>query len=295
MRTEHLCCGPDGGQLLGFLCALGLVEAASHALPEHRVAMGFSWHEVGWRPVLVTEPTVGRGQLTESLQHWIAAQATSPALTRLGDDLPCAPEQFLALAREAGILEEREVSDYLAAFGVARDHQDKIDDTAFRTMSGAGHQHFLGFARTLTAETTREHVEKALFARWTYEDPRPTLRFDSLDDRRYALRADNPASGSSSAPIRTVRAANALAFEGLRLLPVVPAEGGGVATTLTAQDGRSLAVRWPIWERPIRRDVVAGLVAHPAPVGAPGVACVFECRRITIGKFRGFTPARRVM
>lgn len=159
-------------------------------------------------------------------------------------------------------------------------------------MRGAGHQHFLAFARTLASETSRTDLDRCLLAVWDYADPGPSLRFDPIDDRRYALRADDPAASSSAHPIRTMRAANALAVEGLRVLPVVPSRRGG-RTTLFDGAGGAPTVRWPVWERPVTRDAVASLLAAGAR-SAAGVAAVYESRRLTIGKMRVFTPARQV-
>lgn len=287
MSTEaHLCRGPDAGQLLGFLCSLGLLETATGAFPDHDIRLGFAWHEVGFRPVLAVAPAVDRGELIERLHERLSQRARSPELTRLGDDLPCDADRFEELGRE--LLDGPPT--LLASFGVAHPESERLHDSAFRTMSGAGHQHFLAFARELAEQTTSEQVDRCLFEPWTYDDPKPSLRFDPADDRRYALRADNPAT-SSRAPIRTVRAANALAFEGLALLPVVPMQGGA-ATTLFSRNGRALNVQWPIWQRPIGRDVAAGLLASEA--SAPGILARFRAQRVTIGKFRSFTPAERV-
>lgn len=288
---EHLCIGPDASQLLGFLCSLGLLEVASHSFPDHAVRMGFRWHAVGFRPVLTIEPSVDREALVERLHEWIAARADSPVLNALGDDLPCDPELFHGLGRS--LMTDRDDSAaLLAGLGVGRPGADRLDDTGFRTMSGAGHQHFLRFARRIAAETTCEQIGQTLFASWTYDDLGPSLRFDSTDDRRYALRADDPARSASNAPIRTVRAANALAFEGLALLPVVPTERGA-ATTLVERATRSPLVRWGLWTRPVTRDVAAAFLASDSLFDAPGIAAVYEARRLTVGKFRSFTPSRR--
>jgi hypothetical protein len=289
----HLCVGPDAGQLLGFLCSLGLLEAGTRSLPEHVVRLGFSWHAVAFRPVLTVQPQVDRKQLVEQLHAWVAARAASLLLTRLGDDLPCDVDRFEAVARELLASGDMASSTLLAAFGVARSGSESIDDTVFRTMSGAGHQHFLQFARLIAEQTTAEQLERTLFASWTYQDPGPSLRFDPADDRRYALRADNPSSPSSSVPIRTERGANALAFEGLALLPVVPATDG-VATTLASRENHSPPIRWQLWERPLARDAVASLLASPAMAPASGIIAVFQSTRLTVQKFRSFTPAQRV-
>lgn len=289
----HVCVGPDAGQLLGFLCSLGLLEAGTRSLPEHDVRLGFAWYAVAFRPVLTVQPPVDRNELVERLHGWLAARAASPVLTRLGDNLPCDVDRFEAVARELLASGDTASLTMLAAFGVARNGAERIDDTVFRTMSGAGHQHFLQFARHIAEQTTAEQLERTLFESWTYQDAGPSLRLDPADDRRYALRADNPSNPSSSAPIRTERAANALAFEGLALLPVVPATDG-VATTLASREDRSPPIRWHLWERPLARDAVASLLASPAMAPAPGIIAVFQATRRTVGKFRSFTPAQRV-
>lgn len=291
-RTEHVCLGPDGGQLLGFLCSLGLLESSTRALPEHDVRLGFIWQAIGFRPVLTTDPSIDRDNMVDLVLGWISQRASSRELSDLGDDLPCDVTRFQSLALEL-ISTGGRSSDLLAAFGIVLPDTQSLEDTAFRTMSGAGHQHFLKFARRIAEETTRAQVENALFDTWRYEDPGPSLRFDPADDRRYALRADDPSSASSSAPIRTVRAANALAFEGLGFLTVIPTNVG-IATILVQRSGRSTMVRWPVWERPLTRDATAGLLSTASMATLPGVTAVFEARRLTVGKFRAFTPARRL-
>src|SRR5690606_31759225 len=63
-------------------------------------------------------------------------------------------------------------ADFLAAFGsdaVANDN-GVMTDTALRTMSGAGHQHFLKFFRELVARTDAGHLRRALLLPWDYAD-----------------------------------------------------------------------------------------------------------------------------
>lgn len=291
----HLCRGPDGGQLLGFLCSLGLLEAATRSLPSHRVRLGFGWHEVGFRPLLSVEPAVDRETLVARLHDWIGRRARSPELNRLGDSLPCDAAEFTALARELLEGEDPRALALLAAFGFAQPDSGQFADTEFRAV-GTGQQRFLKVARSIAEQTTTDHVARCLFERWKYEDPGKglSLRFDPTDDRRYALRADDPAT-SSSAPIRTVHAANALAFEGLALVPVVPPSDGS-KTTLFSREGRVTSIRWPVWERFLSRDAVASLLAATEPTGH-GIAAIFRAKRLTgSGPFgyRSFTPAERI-
>jgi hypothetical protein len=224
----------------------------------------------------------------------VAHHAEAPEFSTLGPDLPAPAQSFVHLARAARQWPDRTTADYCAAYGSeAHADGDLIEDTALRTMSGAGHQHFLEFMRDIVGSTTSDHIRAALFAVWTYSDPRPSMRWDPQDDRRYALRASDPAGGQS--PITTVRGANCLAIEALPCFPTMP----------TNRDTKTRAFRgttfcWPIWNVPISLDCVQSLLAHAelteeSPrqqvLHALGVVEIFRSRRVTTGRFRNFTAA----
>jgi len=169
-------------------------------------------------------------------------------------------------------------------------------------MSGAGHQHFLYFMRKLIDETNTEHLREALFGPWRYRDPAPSLRWDPEDDRRYALRWREP----STDPLRTVRGANRLAFEALSLLPVIPTHTRAVTTGFTGQRSSNIFWTWPIWSRSLPLDVTRSLLSlstlvteneanSHAELTARGIVAVFRSQRISIGKYRNFTPAQSVL
>lgn len=171
----------------------------------------------------------------------------------------------------------------------------QIQDTALRTMSGAGHQHFVAFIAQLAEETTESHLAQALFSLWRYSDPGPSLRWDPTDDRRYALRWGEP----SGDPVRTVRGTNRLAVEALPLLPVMPV-GRSLETTGFSQRRGEVRWTWPIWEGFLDLDTMRSLLAlqelqQPQPsreqLGRIGVIEVYRSMRITQGKYRNFTPA----
>jgi CRISPR-associated endonuclease/helicase Cas3 len=139
----------------------------------------------------------------------------------------------------------------------------------------------------------------SLFKPWDYADEGPSMRWDPADDRRYAFRADDPAK----ATIRTVRGANRLAIEALRLLPVVPVGSRLETTGFPASEpprGRDAVARWPIWTCRLTRAVVASLLTHPSLASRSpdreslrrlGINEVFRSRRITQGRYRNFVPA----
>ena len=103
--------------------------------------------------------------------------------------------------------------------------------------------------------------------------------------------------------IRTVRGANRLAIEGLRLLPAMPADEGLRTTGFSGKGARNTFWSWPIWEIPLSENVVRSLLAlrelaEPVPNGdlltRMGVQQVFRSQRLTVGKFRNLAPARAV-
>jgi hypothetical protein len=191
----------------------------------------------------------------------------------------------------------------VAAFGceAVGDEDGTIEDTAFRTMSGAGHQHFLEFMNVLAKETTPEQLREALFGPWRYRDSSPTMRWDAEDDRRYALRWDEP----SKDPVRTVRGANLLAIAALPLFPVVPTSSSTVATTgFSGRGSRDTFIAWPIWTGWLALDAVRSLLGLKELQGRSqtsvkllemyGIAATYRSQRITLGKYRNFTPAAPV-
>ncbi len=169
-----------------------------------------------------------------------------------------------------------------------------------RTMSGAGHQHFLKFFRELVARTDPEHLRRSLFQDWDYGDEGRglNLRWDPADDRRYALRWDDP----STDPVRTMRGANRLAMEGLPLLPTMPTVRGLATTAFEGFRSRDTFFAFPVWSAPATVDIVRSILARgywlkaagPDTRSAFGVVAMFQSQRITTGKFRNFTPARAV-
>lgn len=303
--SDHLAIGPDGGNLLGFLCSLGALATLSRAWPEQDVRLSWRFASVGWRPVFHASGQADDHELVTALDGELSRRAYE--FTGLGHDLPVEAGIFAEEARKAAdgaTPKNRRYADFVVSFGceAITDAKGRIQDTALRTMSGAGHQHFLDFMRKLAQETTREQLHSALFEAWRYEEGGPSMRWDPVDDRRYAYRADDPAA-SSRFPIKTVRGANRLAIEALPFFPSVPRGRRLETACFPASDGRR-AVRWPIWMMALTLATVRSLLLHPELASTPpppdrlgllGVVEVFRSRRITQGQFRNFTPAEALL
>jgi hypothetical protein len=260
------------------------------------------------------------------MAEWLAAPPQWALLESesLGDNLTISPSAFHGLAIEQlekaneGDASAHAALEFLAAFGTDAAYQPHakdrslMQDTAFRTMSGAGHQHFIKFMREIIVNTNAAHLYRTLFEPWQYQDDGRgmNLRWDPIDDRRYALRWKNP----SADPPTTMRGANRLAIEALPLFPTAP-NGDELATTCF-RSRKGTFFTWPIWEGELALPVVQMLLQRPvsrlgessddeSPVmkdetamatqrKALGIVAVFRSQRITVGKFRNFTPAKAV-
>jgi hypothetical protein len=267
-----------------------------------------------WRLCLLIQPEITAENWLTGLSRYLGAKARRQAL-ELADDLTIPIPQFRAALLQAvasAMPDERSGVDFLASFGsdaieseVNGKRTGEIADTALRTMSGAGHQHFLGVMKSLVSDTKQEHLEKALLLPWHYDDPveNHTMRWDPIDDVRYALRWRNSSGDPSRKRAGSLWGANRLALEALPLLPTAPVGGRLETTGFSQQKGHGVLWTWPIWTVAVGVDVVRSLLSltdlqEPRPdrerLSAIGVSEVYRCQRITQGKYRNFTPAEPV-
>lgn len=293
----------QGSSLLGFLAALGAFRTLA-TLPETSdVRMRWVPGGGSYCPVLRLPTSADPDSVVEKLHTALRGLAGHYVIT-VDKDLKIPRANFRKLANKAAadFLSHTDptAASLVAAFGCDAVCNDEgmIEDTGFRTMSGAGHQHFLEFMNVLAKETTAEQLNEALFGPWRYRDFSPTMRWDAEDDRRYALRWDEP----SKDPVRTVRGANLLAIAALPLFSVVPTSGTAVATTgFSGRGSRDTFVTWPIWTGWLTLDAVRSLLAlkelqdrngtSASAFESLGVAAIYRSQRITLGKYRNFTPA----
>lgn len=239
--------------------------------------------------------------------QWRAARARAvpdPSVS-VGLDLNVTSVEFLEHCRDAvdaATPASRRWADLCVSFGVGvEDTAKRMEATPFALVGGSGHQHFLGTAGDLMVACREEHFDKALLVPWVPTDDGSSFRWDPDDDRRYALRAEDPTAGNKP---KTLWGANRLAFEALRLFPCVRGRDG-IATVGWRHDRESDVWRWPIWSCDLSLAVIASLVASRdvwdesgearRRLRARGVFSVFQTRRITVGKAPtqkvNFTPA----
>jgi hypothetical protein len=298
--------GLDGGNPLAFLTALGVVVTLNDVPSEHEVRLSWAVRDA-WRPVLSCRAQRTADELVEALDTELRQQGDAPfrILENASDDTIAdnltmggnAYRRYASAAIQSGVTR---ASDFAAVFACdVLETKGQVLDTAFRMLSGAGHQDFLKSMRDLLTSTSRDQVREAVFGPWQYRDGPPIMRWDPDDDRRYALRWKEP----SGDPIRTVRGANRLAIEGLRLLPSVPVDSRLRTVGFRGDRASDAFWTWPIWTTPLNVDVIRSLLAlealqadelEPAQRAALyriGVAEIFRVQRLTVAKHRGFAPA----
>jgi len=306
--------GLDGSNPLAFLAALGTLRTLSLAWPERQVKMAWTQYAGAWRPVVQASRIFDENEVIALFADRLKMMQNHLAL-QLADDLSVSPDEFrrhagkcVEAAHGAADRDARIAAEFAASFAcdVLKNEQGKVQDTALRTMSGAGHQHFLKFMRQIVKQTTPDHLRKTLFAQWTYDDPvaGQTLRWDPADDSRYALQWRDPSGDSSRQQCGGMLGANRLAIEGLPLIVCAPAGNLLRTTGFVGTGSRDTFWTWPIWFCPVSLDVCRSLLAQAALVdddlqrGARlknrGIAAAFRCQRITVGKFRSFAPATAV-
>jgi hypothetical protein len=295
-----------GSNLLGFLGALGAFRTLTKLPETTQVRMRWVQGGGSFYPALRLPIPADADSVVERI-HTALHQLADHYVITVDKDLKVSRTDFRRLATKAAddFLNHTDptAAEMVSAFGCDAVCSDEgvIEDTAFRTMSGAGHQHFLEFMNVLATETTVEQLREALFGPWRYRDSSPTMRWDAEDDRRYALRWDEP----SKDPVRTVRGANLLAIAGLPAFQVVPISGKTIATTgFSGRGSRDTFVTWPIWSAWLSLDVACSLLNHTAlqlrseasseDLKSLGVSAAYRSQRITLGKFRNFTPAAPV-
>ena len=295
--------GLDGSNPLAFLAAVGTLRTATLAEPNSDWRMKWVERHGTWVPELSAARAISPKALVELLMPALHLEST-PEFD-FDKNLAVSPEKFEKVAKDAqrrASREARRYADFIASFGceaLVTPDGKKIQDTALRTMSGAGHQHFLGTMKKLVKVTGKRHLHQSLFETWSYEDDMLGLRWDPREDRRYALRWDNP-SGDG---VKTMRGANRLAVEALPLLPTIPVGrpmGRQLATTGFTRHDRAVWFKWPIWERSLGLDVVRSLLAL-AEVQAPepdrtrlrvrGIVEMYRSQRIANDRYINFSHA----
>jgi hypothetical protein len=314
--TELTLAGLEADNLLAFLAMLGLLRALEAERP--------AWNaRVAWSLL----PTRANLFITEDVSPSDVAAAASDGCRRLAQvhhfdarDIAFSREEardaLQEAARQGGaraLLLSALVSDGVMKSGIK---SGEVQPSPICTMFGQGHQHFLdrlkavplgspgtGSSRKPVDLGAPSFIEKSLFRPWERADATDGFRWDPLDDRRYAVRYDDP----SSSPATTEHGANRLAAVAVPLLTAFPGRRAGRPALVVrgfswGKDGPRFT--WPIWTRPAPLATILALLDHPElaqetprmrRLGSLSIVDVRRSRRFSVGKFLNFSRAESVV
>lgn len=311
--TNLLLGGLSADNPLGYLATLGVLRTATLAAPRNQFKLDWQITSGHWCPRLHFSADLDRDTLIDLLDNQLKDTGNLASLY-LDDNLTIDTEVYrkaMLDCQSSASPEDRRNADFLAAFGsdiIESQSNGKptgqIADTDFRTMSGAGHQHFLKTIRTFVEDTQASHLSKAIFENWSYDDALKghSMRWDPVDDVRYALRWNNPSGDSCRNTRGSVWGGNRLAIEALPLFPTQPGQHE-LRTTGFSKRNRATELSWPVWSPRIELSEVRSLLAlsqlqedqpDHAKLSALGIVEVFRSPRITQGKYRNFVSAKPI-
>lgn len=259
--------GLEGTNPLSFLAALGVQVAFVSEGEQPRL-----WWSDDITPHAVVDEKFGLERIATQCMEAFALWRDSPAITPKlpdGSDMPKSDELKL---------KPNDIRTYLQTYLQSIDQCDpgeglitalvaegSLDNQGMAKPSDlyftAGQQKFLSVARQILNGVSPEDLLSGLEGPWNYDSELPSLGWDIVDDRVYALRANDPANKSGPDPKLTNPGLEALAILGLSLHPVF----GSKDRTLTqgcSGSWKSGSYSWPLWRKPASLQVVKSLLAH---------------------------------
>ena len=289
----------EGTNPLGFLAALGVLDALADATP----GATLRWTDE-LVPLAVASGVSDLDMLLDVLDRDRERWPDSVLLNFPKDSLLADAKPGEQLLREwfevmAEPHHDRADSDLLCALVAegALDGNKRAKPTHLHFT--AGQQKFLEMVRSLAADVDRERLREAICGPWRYDSALPSLSWDARGERVYAVRAINPSKEKRLG----VPGSDWLAFRGLAFYPVTRTATGSLRTTACNDEWKRSAFRWPIWSAPCTRDVAGSLVAdqtlisqssrtrlRPDDLAARGILSVLEApiRRTDQGGYGSF-------
>lgn len=247
-----------------------------------------------------TSAAGGKLQAAEAEYRSSLAQlgdALGQGIAHLGDVIGVQPETFRSKAQEALVApapDKALLLDCLASQASdARIEGGRLVPTLFSFGNGAGGQCLLKDFRDLATSVTSEEMSALFSSRTPLRRETSSLNWNPLDQRSYAHQWKNPEGEAKQVEV----AANVLAFIGLACLPAMP--GPWRLMAVGFGDGIS-AWTWPLWESPLRLDVVKSLLSDPelqaeepnrTALAVRGVTAHCRARRYSTNKRYFFSPA----
>ena len=264
MSETHLT-GLEGTNPLGFLAALGVQVA--FASKQEQPSLWWS-DSVTPHAIIDGNFTIGRiiGQIMDTISQWKDSPAVTPKLSDdsampKGDELKLSPDNMRLYLDQAsqsypagGLITALVAEGSLDKQGVA-----KPSDLYFT----AGQQKFLYMVRQILSNTSQDDVRIGLEGPWNYASRLPSLGWDVVDDRLYAMRAQDP---SSEAKL-TNPGSESMAVLGLSMHPVFAGRNRTLTQGCSGLWSKS-KYSWPLWGKPASPRAVKSLLAHaydPSP------------------------------
>ena len=193
------------------------------------------------------------------------------AVFEIDDKMPFDAEKFSQHLRNAhanASITNRRDADFLCSFGTELYPDPKtgvFQDSSLRMVrrGDAAGQGFPVYAREIRKRVDIEHIVRTLFHPWDYRDEGYRLRWDPIEDQRYALRWRDPSKSNLSDGLGTMLAANSLAVEALPLFPTLLVGKRTSTTGFQELHRRRVHLVWPIWRPPVAVDTIRSLLALP--------------------------------
>lgn len=145
------------------------------------------------------------------------------------------------------------------------------------------------FVHRFLPRAVEQGEKPVLLEAWDDSDSGRFMRWDPVEDVRYAVRLDDPGPAGA----HTVWMANLLAYRALVFFPCAAANH--LAASGWSGDRRARTFTWPVWKPPLSADTIRSLLRHPAfgetslaayrqEFRARGVEALFRSRRIEVGR-----------
>lgn len=297
--------GMDGSRPLGYLAALGVFRTLGSA--DGYSAARFAWTRAhgAWRPVIIFG--AGERKSDEELMGDLFSLLDSdveehPALRVNAPDEAGRREYFQSLLAHASI-ENRTHADWLSC-----NESDAADADAISQLQTSRRDYHSIAIRGLLANTTHDHLYRTLFQPWDYSDPIAgvSLHLEPREDRRHAYQWYTPSGDPTRKSSGGMIGANRLALEAWPMFQSLPAKSRDRMTTVGFRGTRVSDTRlaWPIWTPPVSLDSIATILAHrhisdagkfAEQLSSFGIARVYQCNRILVGKTPNLTTASALM
>lgn len=305
MSNELILKGIDGANPLGFLAAVGTIAVAQFFCSN--LSMGWRRELGAWRPVLrgyEGDSTTFCEQILDAIINF------SSIAFEFEKKMPFSVNRFIELinsVKDITKYKERRSADFIAAFGSeACTNKNVFQDTLFRMVrsgdaAGQGLPHY---ALAIKADLNINGIYRTLFEIWDYKDSGFSLRWDPMEDQRYALRWYDPSKNKDIHALGTMNGANALALEALQFFPSVPV-GTNLETTGFSKEKIEKQQRvyfsWPIWNVMISKNTIRSLVSlgelrkknpNRRQLTQRGIVEIYRCFRIAPNQYyRNFSQA----